>query len=83
MGKEINHEYTEEITCPYCGEELSDSWEEEENEGDEFAEVLDDSEDFVLVLTKDVPITPGDREHAPVVVGEIEISSEKEPPDQQ
>lgn len=25
--KEINHEYTNEITCPYCGFEFGDSWE--------------------------------------------------------
>jgi hypothetical protein len=24
---EINHEYTEEIVCPWCGYEFSDSWE--------------------------------------------------------
>jgi len=23
----INHEYTNEIVCPYCGAEFSDSWE--------------------------------------------------------
>lgn len=23
----INHEYTDEITCPYCGSEWIDSWE--------------------------------------------------------
>ena len=24
--EEINHEYTDEIVCPYCGYEFSDSW---------------------------------------------------------
>lgn len=24
--KEIDHEYTREIVCPYCGYEFSDSW---------------------------------------------------------
>ena len=24
---EINHEYTDEITCPHCGYEFGDSWE--------------------------------------------------------
>jgi len=27
MGKQsIDHEYTREIVCPYCGYEFSDSW---------------------------------------------------------
>lgn len=24
---DIDHRYTDEITCPYCGYEMSDSWE--------------------------------------------------------
>ena len=27
MTKEIDHECTNEIVCPYCGNEFSDSWE--------------------------------------------------------
>lgn len=27
--KEIDHEYTDEIVCPFCGYEFSDSWEYE------------------------------------------------------
>lgn len=27
IDKEIDHEYTSEIVCPYCGYEMSDSWE--------------------------------------------------------
>jgi hypothetical protein len=27
MKKEIDHEYTDEVVCPYCGHEHSDSWE--------------------------------------------------------
>ena len=26
-GKEIDHVHTDEIVCPYCGEEQGDSWE--------------------------------------------------------
>lgn len=29
---EIDHEYTNEITCPYCGEEFGDSWEVRDGE---------------------------------------------------
>ena len=25
--KEIDHEYTKEVVCPYCGYEFQDSWE--------------------------------------------------------
>lgn len=27
MNKEIDHDYTDEIVCPYCGYEFGDSWE--------------------------------------------------------
>lgn len=27
MSKEVEHEYTNEVVCPHCGEELMDSWE--------------------------------------------------------
>jgi formylmethanofuran dehydrogenase subunit E len=27
MERDIDHEYTEEITCPHCGEIFTDSWE--------------------------------------------------------
>lgn len=27
MSDNIHHEYTNEIVCPYCGEEHGDSWE--------------------------------------------------------
>jgi protein-arginine kinase activator protein McsA len=33
MKKNIEHEYTREIVCPYCGYESSDSWDFSENEG--------------------------------------------------
>lgn len=29
----IDHEYTGEIVCPYCGYEFSDSWEISGNDG--------------------------------------------------
>lgn len=32
--KEIDHEYTDEIVCPHCGYEHTDSWERESNSGD-------------------------------------------------
>ena len=31
--KEIDHDYTNEIVCPYCGYEHGDSWEVSDDEG--------------------------------------------------
>jgi hypothetical protein len=35
MNKEIDHDYTDEIVCPYCGYEFSDSWEIGADSGEE------------------------------------------------
>jgi len=32
---DIDHEYTREIVCPGCGDELGDSWELSDDDGDE------------------------------------------------
>ena len=34
MSEEIDHEYTNEIVCPWCGYEFSDSWEWSDYEED-------------------------------------------------
>ena len=34
QAKEIDHEYTDEVTCPHCGYEFSDSWEMREGDDD-------------------------------------------------
>ncbi|WP_251861951.1 hypothetical protein [Clostridium sp. Marseille-Q2269] len=34
FGNYIEHEYTREITCPFCGYEYVDSWDYENNEED-------------------------------------------------
>lgn len=39
--EEIDHDFTNEIVCPYCGEEYGDSWEKEK---DTFDGPLDDEE---------------------------------------
>lgn len=31
----VNHEYTEEVVCPYCGHEFTDSWELSGEDGQE------------------------------------------------
>jgi len=33
--KEIDHEYTDEVVCPYCGYIMSDSWELGDRDGGE------------------------------------------------
>ena len=35
MTKIIDHEYTQEITCPHCGREWTDSWEVNADDGEE------------------------------------------------
>ncbi len=35
-NKKINYDFTDEITCPYCGVRESDSWENNENDGKEY-----------------------------------------------
>jgi hypothetical protein len=35
MSKSIDHKYTQEIVCPYCGCEWIDSWEEGNHGGEE------------------------------------------------
>ena len=35
MNKEIDHNYTDEIVCPYCGHEFGDSWEIDADSGEE------------------------------------------------
>lgn len=34
MNKEIDHEYTDEIVCPYCGCEFGDSWDIDGDSGE-------------------------------------------------
>lgn len=36
MGKEIDHEYTNEVVCPYCGYKDRDSWELSDNDGETY-----------------------------------------------
>ncbi len=36
MSKEIDHEYTYNLVCPYCGYEDKDEWELSDNEGETF-----------------------------------------------
>ena len=44
--KEIEHEYTNEIVCPYCGYECSDSWEFDSNNNCGTHECGDCGEEF-------------------------------------
>ncbi len=31
-NKKISHKYTQEVVCPYCGNEFTDSWEYDDSE---------------------------------------------------
>ncbi len=33
MEEDIDHEYTSDLVCPYCGNKESDSWEYRESDG--------------------------------------------------
>ncbi len=57
------------------GLSLTDSSGEEDEEGQE------EDGDFVMVLTQDMPIMPVNREHPPVVLGEINIDSQNDSDD--
>jgi hypothetical protein len=35
VSADIDHEYTDEIVCPWCGEVHGDSWERHSNEGED------------------------------------------------
>ena len=34
----IDHEFTDELVCPWCGYELCDSWERTNDEGEEYCD---------------------------------------------
>lgn len=36
MNKEIDHEYTMNLVCPYCGYEDKDGWELSDNDGETY-----------------------------------------------
>lgn len=49
--KEIEHEYTDELVCPYCGYEKTDSWEYHEDEGGVDCDECDKSYLYTRVVT--------------------------------
>ncbi|QVK17752.1 hypothetical protein KHQ81_13005 [Mycoplasmatota bacterium] len=52
---ELKHKYTNEIVCPYCGYEFSDSW---EFDGDEDLGLIECEEcDKSFYATRDIEIT--------------------------
>lgn len=46
MMDRINHRYTSDVVCPYCGTKVTDSW-ELEDEGEYFCDECDNEFDFV------------------------------------
>lgn len=52
---EIDHRYTKEIVCPYCGYEFRDSWELAGDDGDEQQTDCDEcGKDFLYYADIDV-----------------------------
>jgi transposase-like protein len=49
--KKINHKYTDEIVCPYCGNEHTDSWEVKDDDGDFECHDCEQAFDYERVVT--------------------------------
>lgn len=50
MSKDIDHEYTDEIVCPYCGYEFTDSWEYSDTQDEQVVDCHDCGEEFLLYM---------------------------------
>ena len=57
MNKEIDHDYTDEVICPYCGYEFSDSWEFNDNQDEQHVECEECSKEFFLYVNISVDYT--------------------------
>jgi DNA-directed RNA polymerase subunit RPC12/RpoP len=44
------HEYTDEIVCPYCGYEFTDSWEYSDTQDEQKVDCHDCGEEFLLYM---------------------------------
>jgi len=53
--QEIDHEYTKEIVCPYCGFKFEDSWEVSGDDGDITCD--DCGKEFSFERIKDITYT--------------------------
>jgi uncharacterized Zn-finger protein len=63
----IDHEYTDEIVCPYCGAEFSDSWEFKDDDSPECEECgkkfISRRDISVSYTTKKAPCLNGEAPH--------------------
>jgi uncharacterized Zn-finger protein len=57
MNKEIDHDYTDEVICPYCGYEFSDSWEFNDTQDEQHVECSECSKEFFLYVDMTVNYT--------------------------
>ena len=57
MSEKINHEYTDEIVCPYCGYEFTDSWEFSDTQDEQQVDCHDCGEEFLLYVHVSVDYT--------------------------
>ena len=61
--KEIDHKYTREAVCPYCGYEFSDTWDFNlQHDGDKTEVDCDCGETFWLWINIDVDYTTRKKE---------------------
>ena len=57
MRKEIDHEFTDEITCPHCGDEWIDSYDFEHSMKEDLGEYTCDECGKTFVITRNIEIT--------------------------
>jgi DNA-directed RNA polymerase subunit RPC12/RpoP len=61
---EIDHRYTDEVVCPYCGYEFEDSWEFFTNDQED-TEIDCDECDKTFVASRNITITYSTHELKP------------------
>ena len=48
--EKIDHDHTDEVICPYCGYEFSDSWEFNANQDEQHVECEECGKEFFLYV---------------------------------
>jgi DNA-directed RNA polymerase subunit RPC12/RpoP len=51
------HDHTDEIVCPYCGYEFTDSWEFNDTQDEQHVECCDCGKEFLLYVIMSVDYT--------------------------
>jgi hypothetical protein len=54
MSEEIDHDYTDEVVCPYCGYEFRDSWEMANDGGEQEIDCYGCEKSFLLYTNMEI-----------------------------